>query len=62
MGQYYWKDDSIHTNKQRALEIKKVISTSGHAALKLTPLPQPILLRKNVEAPTKPPLKEQTQT
>ena len=26
MGQYYWKDDGIHTNKQRAKEIKNVIS------------------------------------
>lgn len=31
MGQYYWKDDTIHTNKQRAMEIKKVIQTDfGH--------------------------------
>lgn len=27
MGQYYWKDDRIHTNKQRALEIKNVIQS-----------------------------------
>lgn len=26
MGQYYWKDDAINTNKQRAAEIKNVIS------------------------------------
>ena len=34
MGQYYWKDDTIHTNKQRALEIKNVIQ-SGFGPLKL---------------------------
>lgn len=34
MGQYYWKDDSIHTNKQRAAEIKNVIQ-SGFGPLKL---------------------------
>ena len=34
MGQYYWKDDTIHTNKQRALEIKKVIQ-SGYGQLQI---------------------------
>ena len=28
MGHYYWKDDAIHTNKQRAKEIKDVLSMS----------------------------------
>ena len=28
MGQYYWKDDKIHTNRQRANEIKNVIGTN----------------------------------
>jgi hypothetical protein len=27
MGHYYWKDDAIHTNKQRAFEIKNVIGS-----------------------------------
>ena len=34
MGQYYWKDDMIHTNKQRASEIKRVIQ-SGFGPVKL---------------------------
>jgi len=34
MGQYYWKDDTIHTNKQRANEIKNVIQ-SGFGPIKL---------------------------
>ena len=38
MGQYYWKDDSIHTNKQRAAEIKNVISSGAYDIL--TPLRQ----------------------
>ena len=27
MGKYFWKDDAIHTNKQRVREIKKVMQT-----------------------------------
>ena len=38
MGQYYWKDDAIHTNKQRAAEIKNVISSGAYDIL--TPLRQ----------------------
>ncbi len=37
MGQYYWKDDTIYTNKQRAMEIKNVIQ-SGYSSLKLNSL------------------------
>ena len=28
MGQYYWKDDMIHTNKQRADEIRNIIGSN----------------------------------
>jgi len=43
MKQYYWKDDSIHTNKQRAMEIKKVMQSTAFGAVKL----QPLLSQKN---------------
>ena len=35
MGQYYWKDDSIVTSKQRAKEIKNVISSGGYEMMPL---------------------------
>ena len=30
MGHYYWKDDSLHTRKQRVDEVLKVITSGGH--------------------------------
>ena len=33
MGQYYWKDDTIHTNRQRAKEIGNVIQSSQYPSI-----------------------------
>ena len=34
MGQYYWKDDKIHTNKQKGSEIMSVLQ-KGSGAMRL---------------------------